>query len=235
MADYAEIMGKDWARIMKDYLKSEDWPNVRQELKKHLNKGIYPAVDDIFKCFRLCPYKDLTAVFLTTNAMDTQSDGIAFSSSVMDVFLELMPVQDKIFDAVEADVCDGPYLNRDSSLDRWARQGVLMLNCDLTTLKGKPGVHLKMWHEFMKHLFKHLGQYNTGIVYVLIGQHPQKFERYINAEANDIFNLEHPMIALKEKRAWNHQDVFKRINEISKFLNNRSIDWTKNTPSWVVK
>ena len=230
MADYAEILGKDWARIMKPYLQSEDWRSVRQELQRCLKTGIYPAADDIFKCFRLCPYNELTAVFLTTNAMGTNSDGIAFSSSVMDVFLDLQPVQDVIFDAVEADM-DGPYLNRDSSLDRWAKQGVLMLNCDLTTLKGKPGVHLKLWHEFMKHLFKHLGQYNTGIIYVLIGQHPQKFERYINKEANDIFNLEHPMIALKEKRPWNHQSVFKRINDISQLLNNRSVDWTKNIPS----
>jgi uracil-DNA glycosylase len=232
MSKYVELMGRGWARIMKDYLLSEDWPKVRGELKAAMGKNLYPNVDDIFKCFKHCPYDDLIAVFLTTNSMDSKSDGFAFSSVNMDIFKDLPPVQDKIFDAVEADLKGYPYLNRESQLQRWAEQGVLLLNCDLTTIKGKPGEHLKLWHNFMKHLFKHLGQYNTGIIYVLIGNHPQKFEQYINKENNDIFKLEHPMVAVKEKRPWKHQDVFKRINDISRFLNNRSIDWTKNINPW---
>lgn len=231
MSKYVELMGRGWARIMKEYLLSEDWPKVRSELKKTMGKNLYPAVDDIFKCFKHCPYDDLVAVFLTTNAMADKSDGFAFSCNIPDIFVDLPPVQDKIFDAVEYDIGE-PYLNRESNLQRWAEQGVLLLNCDLTTVKGKPGEHLKLWHEFMKHLFKHLGVYNTGITYVLIGQHPQKFERYINPETNTVFKLEHPMIAVKEKRAWDHQGVFKRINDISNFLNNRSINWTKNINLW---
>lgn len=234
MADYAEIMGKDWARIMKPFLISDEWKQIRAELVKQ-NKSLekmYPAADDIFKAFRSCPYGDMITVFLTTNPYGKNNDGLAFSSKTTDFMSDWPKCLNLIFDAVEQDVADGLYLNREPDLWRWADQGVLLLNCDITSIEGKPGAHLKLWHPFMKHLFQFIGQHNTGIIYVLIGTHAQKFERYINKEANDIIKLEHPMVALKEKRAWKHENVFSRINAISKFLNNRSIDWTKNIQTW---
>ncbi len=234
MADYKEILGADWARILKPFLQSDEWKSIRQQLidqNKSLEK-MYPIADDIFKAFRSCPYGDMITVFLTTNPYGKDNDGLAFSAKSVDCFEDHPKVLNAVFDAVEQDVADGLYLNRESDLWRWADQGALLLNCDITSLEGKPGAHLGLWHPFMKHLFKFMGQHNTGIVYVLIGLHAHKFERYINKENNDVFLLEHPMAALKEKRPWNHQNIFSRINEISIFLNNRSIDWTQNINKW---
>jgi len=234
MADYAEIMGYDWARILKPFLQSDEWKSIRAELVKQ-NKSLekmYPVADDIFKAFRSCPYGDMITVFLTTNPYGKENDGLAFSSKTTDFMVDWPKCLDCIFDAVEQDVSDGLYLHREPDLWRWADQGVLLLNCDITSIPGKPGAHLKLWHPFMKHLFKFMGTHNSGIIYVLIGQHAHKFAQYINPEANDIFKLEHPMVALKEKRPWNHQNIFSRINEISNFLNNRSINWTQIKNIW---
>lgn len=234
MANYTEILGSDWARILKPFLQSDEWKNIRAELVKQTKSlsNMYPASDDIFKAFRSCPYGEMITVFLTTNPYGKENDGLAFSCKSNDFMRDNPKVLDKIFDAVEVDYANGLYLNRDPDLWRWADQGALLLNCDLTSIEGKPGAHLHLWHPFMKHLMQFMGKYNTGIVYVLIGSHAQKFERYINTEANDIIKLEHPMIAVKENRPWKHENVFTRINEISKFLNNRSIDWTKTVPQW---
>lgn len=237
MADYNEILGKDWTRILKPFLQSDEWKSIRQALvnqNKSLEK-MFPGGEDIFKAFKSCPYGEMITVFLTTNPYGKENDGLAFSSKTAHFMDKYPPVLDKIFDAVEVDVADGLYLNRDSDLFRWADQGVLLLNCDLTAIEGKPGAHLKLWHPFMKYLMKFMGQYNTGIVYVLIGSHAHKFEQYINTESNDVFKLEHPMMAVKQKRPWDHQNIFSRINEISTFLNNRSIDWTKTVPQWINK
>jgi uracil-DNA glycosylase len=234
MANYSEILGSDWARILKPFLTSSEWTTIRNELvqqNRSLTK-MYPAADDIFKAFRSCPYGEMITVFLTTNPYGKENDGLAFSNKSNDFMRDNPKVLDKIFDAVEVDVASGLYLNRDPDLFRWADQGALLLNCDLTSIEGKPGAHLKLWHPFMKHLMKFMGTYNTGIVYVLIGAHAQKFEQYINKDSNDIIKLEHPMIAVKENRPWKHENVFSRINEISKFLNNRSIDWTKTINQW---
>lgn len=234
MADFAEILGKDWARILKPFLQSEEWKTIRAELAKQ-NKSLekmYPAPDDIFRAFKSCPYCDMITVFLTVNPYGKESDGLAFSSKSTDFMLDYPKVLNLIFDAVEQDVADGLYLNREPDLWRWADQGALLLNADLTAIEGKPAAHLKLWHPLMTYLFKFMGEHNTGVVYVLIGSHAHKFERYINQENNDVIKLEHPMQALTEKRPWKHENVFSRINEISKFLNNRSIDWTKNLTTW---
>lgn len=234
MSKYNEIFGESWVRVLKPFLKSPDWENIRAELKKSMSsmEPMYPGIDNIFRAFKLCPYDDIITVFLTTNPYDVHNDGLAFSAKSANYFEDYPPVLDTVFNAVEQDVCNGLYLNRDSDLTRWAVQGALLLNCDLTTVKGKPGEHLKLWHPMMKHIFKHMGEHNTGIIYVLIGQHAHKFAQYIHPENNEIIKLEHPMIALKKKRTWDHKEVFKRINEISTFLNNRSIDWQKNINQW---
>lgn len=233
MSKYNEIFGADWVRVLKPFLQSEEWQILRTELKEASKGKIYPHIDDIFRAFKLCPYNELMTVFLTTNPYDVQNDGLAFSTSTTGMD-DNPKVLDCIFDAVQADY---PYCNqyKDSDLGRWAQQGVLLLNCDLTTVKGKPGAHLQMWHPMMKHIFKYLGQYNTGIIYVLIGTHAHKFSQYIIPENNDIFKLEHPMVAVKEKRAWDHKNVFKRINDIGTFLNNRSVDWSKNINKWALQ
>lgn len=233
MADYTEIFG-DWARVLKPFLVSEDWKDIRRELVTHTKSldKMYPSGDDIFKAFKSCPYNNMITVFLTTNPYGKENDGLAFSSKSTGFMADYPKPLNLIFDAVEVDVANGLYLARDPDLWRWADQGALLLNCDITTVEGNPGSHLKLWHPFMKYLMKFLGQHNTGIIYVLIGTHAHKFAQYINAKNNDIFLLEHPMTAVKEERPWRSQNIFSRINEISTLLNNRSIDWTKSINQW---
>lgn len=234
MADYGEIFGKDWARILKPFLQSDEWKTIRGEIAKMAKNNVefYPKVDDIFRAFETCPYGEMSTVILTTNPYDVQNDGLAFSCKTADFGDKCPPVLEAIFDGIEQDVCNGLYLNRESDLWRWADQGVLLLNTDLTTIKGKPGAHQKLWFPFVKYVIKTIATYNTGICYILVGSFAQKFAQYINPKNNDIFMLEHPMVAVKEKRKWKHENVFSRVSAITNLLNNRSIDWTKNKKPW---
>jgi uracil-DNA glycosylase len=234
MADYTEIFGKDWARILKQFLLSDEWKAIRSEIARMAKnkEEFYPGVDSIFRAFEECPYGEMSTVILTTNPYDVQNDGLAFSCKTADFSDKCPSALEKILDGIEEDVCNGLYLNRESDLWRWADQGVLLLNADLTTLKGKPGAHLKRWHPFIKYVIKTIATYNTGICYILIGKFAHKFAQYINPKNNDIFLLEHPMVAIEEKRKWKHENVFSRVSAITNLLNNRSIDWTKNTKKW---
>lgn len=226
MADYVEIFGKDWAQVLKPFLQSKDWKNILAELKKQ--KELYPDTDDIFKAFKSCPYTELTTVFLTTNPHTIESDGLALSSKNADIMIDYPKVLDVIFDAVEEDVADGLYLNREPDLWRWANQGVLLLSCNLTTLKGDLKAHISLWMPFIKYVLKYLFE-NNNLVYVLIGDHAQKIEKLISLKTNKVFTVEHPMVAMKEKRPWNYKNIFSQINEI---LYHRPIDWTTAFNSW---
>lgn len=228
MNKYEKIFGTGWARILKSFLESEEFKTIGKYLKQQVTEGkkIYPLFDDMFRAFQQCPYENLVTVFLTSNAYQKEMDGLAFSCKEKsnDEYPEQLT---KIFDAVEQDVGRGLYLNRVGNLTRWANRGVLLLNCDLSTEKGaKPGVHLDLWKPFIQFVIKTLSEYTTGVAYVLIGKEAEKYESLINQETNAITKLEHPMLAVKEKRPWRHKNVFSSINYSSEFMNNYRIDWT---------
>jgi uracil-DNA glycosylase len=228
MNRYDKLFGEGWAKVLLPFLESNEFKKIGQYLKKQVDAGnsVYPKFDRMFQAFKECPYEKLNAVWLTNNAYKSNMDGIAFSvtreseSDTPDALI-------KIFDAVEQDDARGLYLNRINDLTRWANQGVLLLNCDLHNEKGaKPGAFIELWKPFIEFLFARLRGFNTGLIYVLIGTEAAKYEEYIDGTANPIAKLEHPMLAVREKRPWKHKNIFSDINNTAVFINNVHIDWT---------
>ncbi len=229
MNKYEKLLGQGWYQLMQNFLKSEEFKNIGKQLKTLQENGttIYPVFDEVFNAFSKCPYKDLTAVFITTNAYVNGEghDGMAFSCAKADKAFTCPEVLSKIFEAMEMDVADGLYLNRKCDLSRWAKQGIFLLNLDLTSESGKINGHVELWKPFMDYLIKQLNEYNTGIQYVLIGKEAAKYEPMINKQSNDCYLLEHPMIAVSKKRPWRHKSIFSTVAAVSKFLNNNDISW----------
>ena len=67
----------------------------------------------------------------------------------------------------------------DPTLESWCKQGILMLNSALTTKIGYTGVHTMIWRPFIKQLLIKLSEYNTGIIYVLLGDIAKSFKPFI--------------------------------------------------------
>lgn len=225
MSKYEEIFGKEWACKLGPFLESDEFKSIGKTLKSLKDNGtqIFPGFSDMFRAFRLCDYNDVKIVFLTNNCfVNGEGDGLAFSFGGP----ELRPpeISDVMFNALEVDF--ELYLERKYNLDKWAEQGVLLLNVDLSTVQGKHGSHIELWKPFTEQVLTELANYQTGVIYVLIGREAAKYEKFINKQANDCYILEHPMIALKEKRPWNHEFIFQRINRICQFIHNDYIDWT---------
>lgn len=224
MNKYEDMVGKEWASKLGPFLESEEFKKIGRYLKQLKDNGtqIFPGFADMFNAFRLCDFNDVKIVFLTNNCfVEGEGDGLAFS--FMGNELRPPAVGDKILDAVEAEY--GLYLARDYCFDRWAKQGVLLLNIDLSTVKGKFGSHIELWRPFTEYVMKQLADYQTGVIYVLIGKEAAKYQKFINPESNDCYVLEHPMIAVKEKRPWKTDFIFAKINRISNFIHNDFIDW----------
>ena len=231
MSKYEKIFGKGWYTKLKPFLESEEFKKIGRFLKERQNEGIkmYPMFDDVFRAFSECPYEDLTVVVLTNNAYNKETDGIAFSARECEDAGDVPKPLREIFDAVETDCADGLYLDRDPDLTRWARQGVLLLNCDLTTEHNKAGSHIKLWKPFIQYVLKTLREYNNGMIYFCVGKEAQKYiveEPTIAVLLNDVYSVEHPMQAVIKKRPWKHKEMFSTINRVSKFLNEKEIKWT---------
>jgi uracil-DNA glycosylase len=223
---YTKLFGDRWAKLLLPFLESNEFKNIGKTLKS-LNSGVgivYPGFDDMFNAFKYCPLEELKVVFITTNpytpkSLITNNTGLAFSAP------HKTPVLSKIFAAVEQDVADGLYLTTIPDLTRWAKQGVLLLNLDLSCDTHTTINHRVLWEPFIEYVLRALRSF-TGIIYVLIGKDASKYRlSLINESVNDVYELEHPMNAVIHSRPWRYKSIFSDINRISKFINNTEIQW----------
>jgi uracil-DNA glycosylase len=229
MSKYDKYFGKDWAKRLTPALESDAYKKIGKELKGIVDdrKKLYPVFDNMFSAFRNCPYNKLNTVFLTTNTYEEFMDGMAFSATKAEFASDRPKVLDKVFDAIEEDVANGLYLLRDNDLTRWAEQGVLLLNLDLSNVKGaKAGEHIDLWKPFINYVLKLIHTNFTGINFVLIGKEAAKYESKINKEIHNVHVLEHPMIAVVKNRPWNYNKVFSAINGYLQMMNGFKINWT---------
>ena len=103
-------------------------------------------------------------------------------------------------------------------LSRWAKQGVFLLNKELTYVKNRPLDHLPLWNKFIIKTIEEINNY-PHICWVMIGEDNWTFEQHIN--------LMHRKI--KVKNPINNPDalfwMFKNINEFLDAINRRNIVW----------
>lgn len=193
---------------------------------------ICPQPKDIFKAFTLCSLHDLKVVILGQDPYcdiqksNPRATGIAFGNSrdtlENNYSTSLDVLKESIIDFTR------PHGNIifDPSLEKWEEQGVLMLNSALSCFAYKAGSHTLMWRPFIKSLLTNLSNYDSGIVYVLMGLEAQSFETYINSKYNHIIKTKHP-----SWYARNHlkmpSDLWYQINDILIGHYGYGIEWYK--------
>lgn len=237
MSKYGKFFGS-WETPLLPFLESEHWTKIGDEIKEMQKAGkkIFPTYSEIFKPFQLCPFEDLKVVILTSNPFtDGQYNGIPFGSYPSELIKpntkpktgdsRPLAVLDKVLAAVKKDFPETSLKPSDLNLERWCKQGVLMLNCNLTRTEGDRLPHLNLWKPFIEYLMGALKRQKCGIIYVLVGAVGQNFREYINLMQNDIIPVEHPISAVKEDRDWNHAGLFSYINRVSTLINDKKIKW----------
>ena len=80
----------------------------------------------------------------------------------------------------------------DKTLKSWCKQGILLLNTALSVVEGKPSSHLLLWRPFIKSFLKNLSEWETGMIYILLGKDAQALKLFINTKLNDVLEENHP-------------------------------------------
>lgn len=227
---FIEQFGETWYWKLKDYLETEEFKVLGNTIaKERKTKNIYPSSDLIFRCFRETPFNKVRVVILGQDPYFTKNtaDGLAFSckkATGLNPLVKVPPSLVQIMETVERTAYKGLMLNKDFDLQRWANQGILLLNTSLTVEEGKPESHLHLWRNFTKQVIKSLNDYNTGVIYCLWGSKAQEYKKYINEKFNYVMLAKHPASASYNKCIW-ECDHFVEINKILKANNNEEIIW----------
>lgn len=160
---------------------------VRGEYK---TKRIYPPGSRIFAAFDHCSFEDLKVVILGQDPYHGpgQANGLCFS--VADG-IRIPPSLINIFKEIESDI--GIDIPKSGNLERWADQGVLLLNATLTVEARKAGSHQgKGWEEFTDAAIHTIAQEKENLVFMLWGSYAQRKGDFIDSNRHLLLKAPHP-------------------------------------------
>ena len=219
---FAPLFHESWHLKMQPIIESEEVYNIYQKLKEigKSGKRILPNSKDVFRSFKETRLDDIKVVWVLQSPYPNlyrdgspQANGIPMDCSYSKDGV-LQPSLTKFYDAIQH--CYKEEVDYSPDLTYLLKQGVFLLNSDLTVEARKSDSHEGMWAPFMKQLFEDILQYQTGTIYVFSGKPSKRLEKYVNPISNYIFYTEHPAAASYSQRAWNYDNIFTIINSIIK-------------------
>lgn len=183
---------------------------------------IYPALDNLLKAFELCDFNELKVVILGQDPYhgEGQAHGLAFS---VPVGVDVPPSLNNIFKEIQNDL-NIPMPNN-GNLERWAQQGVLLLNSVLTVKKSQAGSHRNYgWEKITDQIIKIISEKKENVVFILWGNYAREKEHIIDNQKHLILTAAHPspLSAYKGFFGCKH---FSKANAYLKVNGIREIEW----------
>lgn len=157
---------------------------------EYVRTRIYPHPKNIFRAFDLCPFEKVRVVILGQDPYHGagQANGLCFAVSEGVV---LPPSLQNIYKEIESDL--GRQVEWRGDLERWAKQGVLLLNATLTVRAGAPGSHQgKGWEQFTDAAIRALAEKREHIVFLLWGRYAKEKGSMIDPSRHCILEAAHP-------------------------------------------
>jgi uracil-DNA glycosylase len=219
-----------------DPIIEESWKNVLieefnksyfQELKHFLIEEkqryrVFPPGKFIFNAFQFTPFQEVKVVILGQDPYHdvgqahglcfSVPDGIAHPRSLINIFTE-----------IKNDL--GIPVPQSGNLERWAKQGVLLLNATLTVRAHEAGSHQGHgWEYFTDAAIQKLSEKRDGLIFLLWGKYAQAKTNLIDTSKHFILKTVHPS-PLSASRGFFGCKHFSKTNEILKQQNKAIINW----------
>lgn len=190
---------------------------------EYQNNTCYPPGSKVFSAFDLCPLESLKVVIIGQDPYHGygQANGLCFSVAEG---ITHPPSLINIFKELESDL-NIPYPSS-GNLERWAAQGVLLLNATLTVREQQPGSHQKKgWEVFTDQVIKLISDECTNIVFLLWGGYAKKKIKLINTDNHVVLTSGHPSPLSANRGYWFGNKHFSRANVELNARNIEEIKW----------
>ncbi len=183
---------ESWKRVLQDEFRQPYFAEIAAYLHQRKEAGarIYPKGRDIFKAFALTPFDQVKVVILGQDPYHGPSQAMGLSFSVPDD-IPAPPSLKNIFKEIEDDL--GIRMSGRHNLEKWASQGVLMLNAILTVEAGKPASHSRIgWQRFTDAVISRLSQEKEGVIFLLWGNFARSKKALIDTSRHYVLEAAHP-------------------------------------------
>ncbi len=153
-------------------------------------QSVYPASEDIFKAFELCAFDNLRVVIIGQDPYhgEGQAHGLAFS---VPEGIDMPPSLKNIFKELSDDL--NTPIPKNGNLERWAKQGVLLMNSVLTVKKDQAGSHRNIgWEKITDQIIQTISNKKNNVVFILWGNYAKEKEKLIDKKKHLILTAAHP-------------------------------------------
>jgi uracil-DNA glycosylase len=193
---------------------------VKDEYKDH---ACYPPGKQIFNAFDKCSFENTRVVILGQDPYHNPgqahglcfsvNDGVPIPPSLINVFKELR-------DDVQKPIPTS------GNLEKWAEQGVLLLNSTLTVRAGKAGSHQKKgWEKFTDEVIRTINNKKDNVVFMLWGKYAQDKGKIINPERHFVLKSKHPSPLSANFGGWFGNKHFSQANNYLEAKGLEPIEW----------
>lgn len=182
---------ESWKQVLQREFEQPYFRQLVEFVKnEYATKTIYPPGSLIFSAFDRCTFHDVKVVVVGQDPYHGAGQANGLSFSVSDG-LRTPPSLQNIFKEIQADL--GQPIPASGNLERWADQGVLLLNATLTVEASKAGSHQKKgWETFTDAVLKTISDEKREVVFLLWGAYAQKKGAIINSEKHLVLQAAHP-------------------------------------------
>jgi len=223
MANTDAQIEEGWKQALADEFAKPYFAGIKQFIlqQKQASKTVYPPGPLVFNAFNLTPYNQVKVVILGQDPYHGagQAHGLCFS---VPMGIKPPPSLVNIFKEIKSDLGIDP--PNHGNLEKWAKQGVLLINASLTVNAGEANSHAASgWHTFTDAVIKKLSDQKTGIVFVLWGRFAQEKEALIDTTKHFVLKAAHP--SPFSAHLFKGNKHFSKTNELLIQQGKQLIDW----------
>lgn len=184
----------------------------------------FPPKELLFSAFNYCNFKDLKVVIIGQDPYHGvgEANGLCFS---VNETVKIPPSLRNIFIELNSDL-DSLVLPTSGNLERWANQGILLLNATLTVQKDKPNSHKHLhWGKFTDAVIQEISDHKSNIVFLLWGNFAHKKGCKIDRIKHLVLESGHPSPLSANQGKWFGNKHFSKTNTYLKSKGIQEINW----------
>ena len=218
------VIEERWKSVLMDQFQSPYFRTLKEFLVEEKKKyTLYPPGRHIFNAFQRTPFDRVKVVILGQDPYhgNGQAHGLCFS---VPQGIPKPPSLVNIFKELHSDL--GIPIPEHGNLEKWADQGVLLINATLTVRASQAGSHQKRgWETFTNRVIEVVSQEKSGVVFLLWGRFAQAKESLIDNSKHLILKSAHPS-PLSAYNGFFGCRHFSKTNDYLKKQEETGIDWT---------
>lgn len=215
---------KSWQPALHQEFNSPYFKNLTDFVKtEYQTKTCFPPGNQIFSAFDHCQFEAVKVVIIGQDPYHgpgqanglcfSVADGIPFPPSLINIFRE-----------IESDL--GKPFPQSGNLERWADQGVLLLNATLTVERGKAGSHQNHgWETFTDAVIREISAKRENVVFLLWGNYAKNKGASIDRTKHCVLTSGHPSPMSANRGMWFGNRHFSKANAYLKSHGLPEVDW----------